>query len=269
MMELRELQKLFHEAVFNKGGEAERKVCSLIEGAGGLQPESAFALYRGSILGKFQRALRATYPVCLKLVGEEFFNAAARVFIDRYPSRSPDLDDYGKDLADFFDGFKPAESLPYLADVARVEWALHSISKEGDAPPFDMRQLAAVRQAKWGNLIFFLPENRYFLQSDYPLDLIWRLATSQGVEREAVNLDEGHVNLFLWRDRDGTRMEWPADVEWRLLKALDNPVPFATICETLAMEDPEVDVARLFPLFVQRGWVSRFELEDRVEPGKA
>ncbi len=62
------------------------------------------------------------YPVCCQLVGEIFFNATALSFINQCPCLSPDLGDYGKQFPDFIANFEPVKHLPYLSDVAHLEW---------------------------------------------------------------------------------------------------------------------------------------------------
>jgi len=44
----------------------------------------------------------------------------------RASARAAALAEYGDGFADFLAGFAPAQSLPYLADVARLEWAINA-----------------------------------------------------------------------------------------------------------------------------------------------
>jgi len=46
-----------------------------------------------------------------RLVGAEFFEGAARIFIEAHPPKSACLDDYGEKFADFLSDFEPAASL--------------------------------------------------------------------------------------------------------------------------------------------------------------
>jgi hypothetical protein len=64
-----------------------------------------------------------TFPVVQELVGTEFFRAAAAVHARQSPPTSPVLALYGRGFPYFLRLFKPAQSVPYLADVATLEFA--------------------------------------------------------------------------------------------------------------------------------------------------
>ena len=82
-----------------------------------------FAIYRNNVAVGLRDSLAATYPVVASLVGEAFFAEMARAFVAAEPPMSPILIEYGGGFADFIDRFRPADDLPYLSDVARLEWA--------------------------------------------------------------------------------------------------------------------------------------------------
>lgn len=80
-----------------------------------------FAVYRNNVVASLIDALADTFPVAQELVGEAFFRAMARLFVEQAPPRSPVLAFYGDALPAFIEDFPPAASVPYLADVARLE----------------------------------------------------------------------------------------------------------------------------------------------------
>ena len=89
----------------------------------GSDPEIRFSVYRNNVMVSLIDALADTYPVVQTLVGDEFFRAMARVFAQTNPPRSAVMAYYGRDFAEFIASFPPAASVPYLADVARLEMA--------------------------------------------------------------------------------------------------------------------------------------------------
>ena len=80
-----------------------------------------FAVYRNNVMVSLTQALASGFPVTRELVGDEFFNAMAREYITLEAPASPVLVEYGDGFADFIERFPPADGLPYLADVARLE----------------------------------------------------------------------------------------------------------------------------------------------------
>ena len=83
--------------------------------------QPAFAVYRNTVMKGCVDALQANFPAVSRLVGDEWFRAAAVVFARVEPPRQPSLVDYGAGFADFLSGFAPACELPYLSAVARLD----------------------------------------------------------------------------------------------------------------------------------------------------
>ena len=87
----------------------------------GASPQKRYGVYRNNVATGLARALAARFPITEKIVGEEFFTAMAREFVLSHPPSSPVLLHYGEDFAGFVAEFAPAKSLPYLADIVRLE----------------------------------------------------------------------------------------------------------------------------------------------------
>lgn len=84
---------------------------------------SRFAIYRNNVTWSLIEALADTYPVVKQLVGDTFFQAMACAYVRAHLPKSPVLAYYGDAFPDFIASFPPASGVPYLADVARLEWA--------------------------------------------------------------------------------------------------------------------------------------------------
>jgi hypothetical protein len=100
----------------------------------GADPASRFAVYRNNVHSSLISALADGYPVTRQLVGDGFFRAMAGLYVQAYPPTSPLLNEYGSDLAAFIQGFAPAASVPYLADVARLEHLRINAYHAADTP---------------------------------------------------------------------------------------------------------------------------------------
>ena len=81
------------------------------------------------------RTLRAAYPVLAQLLGADSFAALARAHWHAHPPARGDLAQWGGDLAGFISVSEQLLEEPYLADVARVEWALHTCAGCADRAP--------------------------------------------------------------------------------------------------------------------------------------
>ncbi len=234
-------------------------VRALLDGADAVVPQlrsdaqldaaARLAIYRGSVRGALSQALAQVYPVVHRLVGEAFFDALAWRYQTAHPSTSPDLHDYGGRLGDFLAGFPPAASLPYLPDVARLEWAWHRVFHAAEPAPFRAAELNGALADDPGALRLALSPALRLLRSDYPVDQIWRANQPDVAAPPLIDLDEGAVWLAVSRV-DETPDIVPLDPrDWRLLEAIAQG---ASLAELAALE-PELD--RRLPPLLARGWL--------------
>jgi len=81
------------------------------------------AIYRNNFLIGLGEALKANFPVTLQLVGPDFFEQAARHFVLANPPQRPCLFEYGAAFPDFLRDLPQLNPLPYVAEMARFEFA--------------------------------------------------------------------------------------------------------------------------------------------------
>ena len=137
-----------------------------------------FAVYRNNIFVSLIDALSKTFTVTNQLVGDAFFQAMARVYIIDQPPVSPLLIRHGNDFPLFIDRFAPAKTVPYLADVARLEWLRVDAYHAADAHPLEHADLARVDAEELANVRLSPLPGASVLRSRYPVVSIW--AAHQG-----------------------------------------------------------------------------------------
>ena len=109
----------------------------------GSDPAVRFNVYRNNVVVSLVDALATSFPVVQALVGDDFFQAMARQFVQAHPPRTRVMAWYGAELPAFIAGFAPAACLPYLADVARLERARVRAYHAADAEPLPPQALQA------------------------------------------------------------------------------------------------------------------------------
>jgi hypothetical protein len=182
-----------------------------------INPDEILSVYRSTYLGGLVRALRLNYPVVRQLVGEEFFEGAARLFITENPARSACLDDYGADFPAFLSGFEPAASLAYLGDVARLEWAVRMSLNAEDAEGLSLEALADVQ----GDVRFTAHPALTMMSADYPVDLIWRAVLDRDdAALRTIDPDSGAIHLLIEQSEGGVHLHRLQELEWKVIKAL-------------------------------------------------
>ncbi len=166
--------------------ELQRDFGAALLGAAPVSPR--LAVYRANVFGNWNAALAGAYPIVRKIVGAEFFDAMARNYARAHPSASGDLHEYGAQLARFVQDYAQTQDLPYLPDVAHMEWLTHRAHYAADASPFDFSRPTELRLAPACAL----------LESSWPLARLWE-AHQDGSENTAVDLGAGPDRILLHR----------------------------------------------------------------------
>ncbi|MEM8571435.1 MAG: DNA-binding domain-containing protein [Pseudomonadota bacterium] len=155
-----------------------------------------FAVYRNNVAVGLIDALAATYPACLALVGEVFFRAAAREFALSHPPRSPILIEWGGDFPDWISAFPPAAGVPYLGDVARLEWAWNRAYNSAEAAPIDISELAAVSPERVSECRLQFHPSFTVVASNYPVVSLWA-QTTERVPKTELDLSRPETALIV------------------------------------------------------------------------
>jgi len=141
-------------------------------------PGERIAIYRNTVYSNYRNALGATYRVVQQLVGVPFFNAAADAYVLACPSTGGDLNVFGGSFGDFLATYPHARDLPYLSDVARLEWAIDEAGRAADVPSTPetlLTALGAVPGDRITALRFALDPTCRFVDSAYPVLRIWQI----------------------------------------------------------------------------------------------
>lgn len=232
----------------------------------GADPASRFAVYRNNVHSSLINALATAHPVTLQLVSEAFFRAMAALYVQDYPPLSPLMSEYGSDLADFIQRFAPAASVPYLADVARLERlrvkAYHAADDLALEPAAVMAFLQ--QQTELGELRLKLHPSLYTLNSRYAVVAIWAahqndqamdrvdplqpqgaLVLRHGLDVKVFHIDSGSVTFI-----NSLNNGWPLEIA--MAYALDAAAEF--------------DLHQCLALLIEHGAITHLHTEQKVSP---
>ena len=148
------------------------------------EAERRFAVYQNNVTHSLIEALTVRFPVICRLVGTEFSAALARLYIDADGPRSPILAEWGESFAEFLSSFPPLASYPYMADVARIEYARGRAFHAADAVPVEPAWFSA--QDPW-SVRFSLHSSVTVLRLQHPA--------------VSIKISEGREIALILRDR--------------------------------------------------------------------
>ena len=162
------------------------------------------ALYRSNLHAAWEKSLTNAFPVVHALVGAEFFGGLARAYGRACPSASGDLNRFGALFAGFVAAFEPARALPYLGDVAALEWAVHCAHSAPDAAALARERMAVISPQVLLTSRFALHPACRWIESRFPIASIWRAHQPQAAIELPESLDRAECALIV---RPGWRAE--------------------------------------------------------------
>ena len=124
--------------------------------------------YRANAAAAAQRSLLAVYPVVAQLIGDEAFEHLAHDFWAHHPPTRGDLAQWGGELCDFIARIPALQTEPYLADVAKTEWALHTAATAADRAA-DLSTFARLTEQDPYTLTLLLAPGTALVQSKFPI----------------------------------------------------------------------------------------------------
>lgn len=222
----------------------------------GSNPARRFAVYRNNVLVSLIDALADSFPVTQQLVGEEFFRAMARLHAYAHPPQSRLLAFYGADFPDFIASFPPAAGLPYLADVARLEYRRVVAYHAADVPGVGSEAVAAALadQAALPTLGVTLQPSLAVLASASAVVSLW--AAHQGVlDLSAVAPETPETALILRPGLEVEVMQIPP-AAGAFISALGAGSPLGAAAEAALAIDPAFDLVGTLGLLLQKSAIT-------------
>lgn len=185
-----------------EAGRQQRLLAALSGGEGGGLDARGLAAYRANAAAAAERALAAACPTVQQLLGEETFAAVARRLWQAAPPTRGDLAQWGDALPAWLEQDTALADEPFLADVARVDLAVHRAEMAPDAV-LDPARLARLSDIDAARLQLRLAPGAALLISDHPVATIWQAHRSVAPDRfapvrAAVAAGRGEP-AFVWR----------------------------------------------------------------------
>jgi len=229
------------------------------------QPQKRFAVYRNNVVVSLINALRAKFPATERIVGADFFAAMARVFVIAHPPRSKLLHTYGDDFGEFIATFEPAASVPYLADVARLEAARTRAYHAADAEPLGPADFTALDPDKIASLRLTMHPSLQILRSRHPVVTIWAMNAGD-IELGPVDNNAAEDALVLRPALEViVRCLPPGGASF--IEVLADGLSLGAAAAHAAADDDRFDLTINLAGLISSGAVTAFELEE-VRPSQ-
>jgi hypothetical protein len=183
MSSLLELQRTMRTALL---AGSDTPLSSVVGGA--IDAVARVRIYRNNVLGNLTGALRLTFPAVERLVGADFFAAVAARFISAAPPAGADLYEYGAAFPGFLATFEPAQTIVYLPDVARLEWAVNQALHVVYTPALTADALFDVPEQQQAGMRFAAHPSLSLLALTHPAKAIWQAVLTEDAKLRASSL---------------------------------------------------------------------------------
>jgi hypothetical protein len=239
MLSLHDTQARLTSALLH--GDATGGVVRLLRD-GGVAAERRLHVYRNNLFASLGAALHAVYPVTARLVGTAFFRQLAREYVLRHPSTSGNLHAFGDRFAAFLRKQPTLAALPYLGDVAALEWAHHEVYHEADDETLDPAALAGVPIEAQQRIRLHLQLASRFVASPFPVLAIWQAHREADDAVPSLSLDGGGERVLVARSGFEVEFRLLASAEDAFLRALAAGQPLAAALPAALAVDAAFDL---------------------------
>jgi len=219
--DLRELQGLFWRSISADPAGVAPALLEVLEPSATLGAAERLRVYADAYFGRLHDVLAEDFPRVAALLGGERFEDVVREYLTSHPSTHFSVHHLGRDLAAAI--AQRTDLPPYLADLARLEWARREVFDARDCEFLTADALQAVSPADWPRLRFAPIPALAILRADWPVHEVWG-----GTETASV---PAATCIRVWRSQDFRVYHAPMDA--RDAEALDRLIagePFGIIC---------------------------------------
>jgi hypothetical protein len=231
--------------------DPERPPPAFVAGPNGKAANKRYAVYRNNVTVSLINALAATFPATLRITGVDFFRAMARFHVRATPPTSPLLFEYGYDFPDFIERYEYAGSMPWLADVARIERAWLDAYHAADAAPLPPEALASIPSEQLADTILTPHPATRIVRSRYPAVTIFA-ANRVGGPAARIEASEPEDALVTRPGMEVVVRRLPAGGAVFLTRLLAGE-PLAAAAEAALTDDSEFDLSANIAGMIEAG----------------
>lgn len=252
-MRLIDIQEAFKAAVY----EGNELLANHIHGPGSASVLTALDIYRNNTRQCLMSVLQQTFPVCVQLLGEACFRQLAALHVGRYPSLNSDVDTYGEHfantLSELLADTEHLACVPYLADLASVEYLLYRSYFAANRRRFDFQAFAKVPPSQQPHIRFVLAPDIAWHRAQWPLAELWRMH-QPGAVIDHLELQLQQECLVIAREGYRPCLITVCDAEFDLLNLIASGVEIEPMLTHLNRAEDMLNT------FLKNGWIEGFHV---------
>jgi len=269
MSSLRELQQSFFKLLLQQPSD----VASCIESDSGLSAAERLSIYSNGYQLRFKEALSTDFEHLHSYLGDQQFDALMSAYIATNPSDSTTLRHFSRHMPQFLSATDPYQSMPVLAEIARIEQAFADSFDAEDNAYARVEDLAAIAPEYWPGMTFSCQASLQRLSFQYNAFGIWAALDrmdkaqetgDQEVAVPAASRQEQPEHWIIWRNDDLVSHYRSLSLpEYEVLIMAEQGRSFEDICEALLAHFSEQETPLKAVTFIQN-WLNEGLLAELV-----
>lgn len=199
-------------------------------------------------------ALSSTFKVVRTLVGDEYFTALARAYIQKTPPEHSSLTFYGAGFAQFLRSFEPAQKqVPYIAPIASLDWAWFRAYQAADEPALSGQDLQGVAPQLLPTRAPGLHASVQLLRFSIPAYSLWKINAGNEENPDPVDMNGGREWAVIWRQNNQVQHTALSQAEYNFLDAIGFGRSFAEGWTDAIRHDAHFDLKEQFSRWLVAG----------------
>ncbi len=232
---------------------------------GGDPGEDRLSVYSGGYTARMHESMTEAYEAVKKVLGRPDFWQLAQDYAAKFPSRHYNLNYAGRFLPEFLKTDERLKKIPFLEDLARLEWKIMEAFHAFDTQAVTPSEFAAVPLEDWEQAKLFFQPSVSIEKSEWPVLDIWK-TRREDVELPAkVKKAPQQVLVF----RIGTEVHAKAiDAKhYAFMQALLSGERLSDALGKAGLHPEEAQKPQeWFQLFTAAGMIARFEFAKKSKP---
>lgn len=229
---------------------------SIIDANPRITGQLAADIYRNNSIGARMRALAEIYPVVEKILGEQCFAGMAHEFVTASPSTEPDLNSYGENFPSFLCTVvtqqKAFIELPYLPDLATLEWYFHAAYYAMDDLLFTSISSSEIDTS----VILAQSHSLYCFSTAYPVCAIWQ-GHQDNEEAKEVTAINGNEYILISRQQGHPMVEKITKEDCEIIHLAEEKKQLESVVEMAVHRG--LDIQNRLPVMIEQGWLTLSE----------
>ncbi|NRF71484.1 putative DNA-binding domain-containing protein [Aquincola sp. S2] len=247
MQTLETLQAAFQSHLL----DAPSDIAAAVRPGGRIGVERRLGVYHHAYRARLVEALKDSFGHTALYLGDEQFDAAARVFLAAHPSMHPNLRWFGGAFAGWLAEAWPGD--PEVAELAQLDAALRRAFDGQDEAPLGLEALAALPPDAWDSAVLRWHPSCERLHLHCNTLSIWHALDCDEAPPAPLRLDVP-TEVLVWRFGFQPHFRSLGAFEAQAIGLMWNGRPFAAACAALAAKFPDAEVIAEVGVLLRR-WI--------------